>query len=563
MTIKQKIWAIPVLILIIFTGMLITIQKYSNETYSDITMMRNVEYPYLRQVEQLALAVSNIQQNLDAAVSTSDTDFIELAQNSAKTFEDTVGNIRLNTDKAALANQFSQMFNLFMSKALILTDDLINNNPIDVSKESRQMINALQALQALLQQEINGSNKRFDNAFSQIIEHTDDITVLNIILGIILGLSVSIISYLIIRSIFKRFDILQKGAARIAAGDYSGNFPTDGNDELTKVMTGFNTMESTLRNAVSTQVKTQRMLETLNQELELRVRKRTNKLSKTLEELKQMQNQLLQSEKLASLGQLSAGVAHEINNPIGFISSNMNSLSQYINEIFKLLGTYEEAESQLQDSQLLINIQTIKEEVDINFIKGDIKDLILESEDGISRVKKIVQDLKNFCHVDDEEWQLSDIHNGIDSTLNIAQNEIKYKANVIKEYGDIPLVECILSQLNQVFMNLLVNAAHAIEEQGTITIRTGQDENNWVWIQISDTGKGIEEEHLKNIFDPFFTSKAIGEGTGLGLSLSYGIIQKHNGRIEVDTTVGKGSTFTVWIPLKQSKPLPETPIQVQ
>jgi len=546
------------MMLIIFMGMLITIHNFSRETHSNIALMRDTEYPFLRQIEQLNLTLSSIQENLEAAVSTGDGDFIIQAKTRAKTFEDIVNKIRLDTDKVVLANQFSQMFNDFMSNALTLTDHLIKSQQINSTTESESMVNALHTLQNLLQQEIINSNKRYDNSFTLIDENADDIIELNIVLGIILILVASIISYIIIRSIFKRFDILQKGAARIAAGDYGGNFPTEGNDELTKVMVGFNTMEGALKKSVSTQLKTQKMLEKLNQELELRVKRRTSKLSKTLEELKQMQNQLLQSEKLASLGQLSAGVAHEINNPIGFISSNITSLSQYIDEIFKLLATYEEAENQLQDSKLLMNIQTIKEEVDIDFVKEDIKDLILESEDGVSRVKKIVQDLKNFCHVDDEEWQLLDIHNALDSTLNIIQNEIKYKANVIQEYGDIPLVECIQSQLNQVFMNLLVNAAHAIEEQGCITIRTGHDGNNWAWVQVSDNGKGIEKEHLKKIFDPFFTSKPVGTGTGLGLSLSYGIVQKHNGRIEVDTTVGKGSTFTVWLPVKQSQESSET-----
>jgi signal transduction histidine kinase len=174
-----------------------------------------------------------------------------------------------------------------------------------------------------------------------------------------------------------------------------------------------------------------------------------------------------------------------------------------------------------------------------------------ESKDGITRVKNIVQNLKDFSHVDaSDEWHYADLHSGINSTLNIVNNEIKYKANVVKEYGAIPEVECLLSQLNQVFMNLLVNAAHAIEERGTITIRTGQ-KGDEVWVEVTDTGKGIAPEHLKKIFDPFFTTKPIGKGTGLGLSLSYGIVQKHHGRIEVQSEIGKGTIFRVWLPIKQ------------
>ena len=179
-----------------------------------------------------------------------------------------------------------------------------------------------------------------------------------------------------------------------------------------------------------------------------------------------------------------------------------------------------------------------------------------ESKDGITWVKQIVQNLKDFSHVDtSDEWHFADLRNGLDSTLSIVNNEIKYKANVVKEYGDIPEVECLPSQLNQVFMNLLVNAAHAIEERGTITIHTGTirtgQQGEEVWVEVADTGKGIAPEHLKKIFDPFFTTKPIGKGTGLGLSLSYGIIQKHHGRIEVQSEIGKGTTFRVWLPVKQ------------
>jgi signal transduction histidine kinase len=165
--------------------------------------------------------------------------------------------------------------------------------------------------------------------------------------------------------------------------------------------------------------------------------------------------------------------------------------------------------------------------------------------------KVIVQSLKDFSHADvTDEWRFSSLRSGLDSTLNIVNNEIKYKAEVIREYGDIPDVECLPSQLNQVFMNLLVNAAHAIEEHGTITVRTGKERDE-VWVDIVDTGHGIPPEHLQKIFDPFFTTKPVGKGTGLGLSLSYGIVQKHHGRFEVKSEVGRGTTFRVWLPVKQ------------
>lgn len=267
--------------------------------------------------------------------------------------------------------------------------------------------------------------------------------------------------------------------------------------------------------------------------------------------LEEAQNHLLQSEKMASIGQLAAGVAHEINNPIGYVFSNLGTLEQYVQDTLELLNLYEQAERLIADSEVREQIRTTREKLDIAFLKEDLRALMEESREGIIRVKQIVQNLKDFAHVDvAEEWHFSDLHKGLDSTLSIVKNEIKYKADLVKEYGIIPEVECLSSQINQVFMNLLVNAAHAIEEHGIITISTGV-KGDEVWVSISDTGKGIAPEHITKIFDPFFTTKPIGQGTGLGLSLSYSIIQKHHGRIEVQSEVGKGATFHLWLPIRQ------------
>ncbi|MEW6313820.1 MAG: PAS domain S-box protein [Pseudomonadota bacterium] len=279
------------------------------------------------------------------------------------------------------------------------------------------------------------------------------------------------------------------------------------------------------------------------------------KLKQTNEKLEQAQNQLMQSEKMASVGQLAAGVAHEINNPIGYVYSNLGSLEKYLNEMFGLLNTYEQAEASIADAAMAERVRQEKQKADLEFLREDMGLLMRESKEGITRVKKIVQDLKDFSHVDqDEEWKMEDLHKGLDTTLSIVHNDLKYKARVVKEYGDVPEIECIMSQLNQVFMNMLVNAGHAIEdhgkEQGVIALRTGC-QGNEVWVAISDTGKGIAPENLKRIFDPFFTTKPVGKGTGLGLSLSYGIVQKHHGRIEVESEVGKGTTFKVILPIRQ------------
>jgi signal transduction histidine kinase len=272
-----------------------------------------------------------------------------------------------------------------------------------------------------------------------------------------------------------------------------------------------------------------------------------------IKKLEETQNQLMQSDKLASIGQLAAGVAHEINNPIGYVYSNLGTLRNYVNDIFSLLECYEQAESSITNEEVLTRIKVLKEKLDIIFMKDDLGALMDESKDGITRVKNIVQSLKDFSHADTlDEWREADLLQGLNSTLNIVNNEIKYKAEVVKDYGNIPAIECLPSQLNQVFMNILINAAHAIEDHGTIRIQSLQ-RNDEVCIEISDTGKGIAPEHIHKIFDPFFTTKPIGKGTGLGLSLSYGIIQKHHGHIDVQSEVGKGTTFKIWLPIKQPR----------
>lgn len=269
-------------------------------------------------------------------------------------------------------------------------------------------------------------------------------------------------------------------------------------------------------------------------------------LNKRLEEA---HNQLLQSEKMASIGQLAAGVAHELNNPIGFVHSNLGTLDGYVHDLMAIFEAYESLAADAGDSPQRRGVERLIDERDFAFLKSDIFNLLAESRDGLGRVRKIVQDLKSFSRVGEQEWKEADLHQGLDSTLNIVWNELKYKARVVKEYGEIPPVFCLVSQLNQVFMNILVNAGHAIEGQGVITIRTRCDGDSGVCVEICDTGRGIAPEHLNRIFDPFFTTKPVGTGTGLGLSLSYSIIERHKGRIEVESEVGVGSTFRILLPV--------------
>jgi len=267
-------------------------------------------------------------------------------------------------------------------------------------------------------------------------------------------------------------------------------------------------------------------------------------------QLKETQGHLIQSEKMASIGQLAAGVAHEINNPLGYIYSNLNTLKNYLTDLEQVAAMAEKMAGELPaENSLAVEFNQLVKELDLEFLQEDLQDLVKESIEGATRAKKIVQDLRDFSRIDKQEREIFDVEEGISATLNIVHNELKYKADIVKEYGGIKPIECVGAQLNQVFMNLLVNAAHSIEDFGKITVRTGYDGEKFAWVEVEDTGKGIPEDVKNKIFDPFFTTKPVGKGTGLGLSLSYKIIKDHHGHFEVDSVVGKGTKFRVYLPI--------------
>lgn len=277
---------------------------------------------------------------------------------------------------------------------------------------------------------------------------------------------------------------------------------------------------------------------------------RTLNLEKLLD---QNTKRLIQNEKMASIGQLAAGVAHEINNPVGFVSSNLESLKEYVEVLIDLVDKYDNIETLLRSKEakkvdaILAEIKQIKEKEDFDFIQTDIYDLLSQSHEGTQRVVEIVRGLKSFARVDDEILSEASINEIIDSALKLVWNELKYKCELKKHYADLPKIRCYSNQLCQVFMNILVNASHAIEEKGIITIKT-EFVDEEIRVHISDTGSGIDESNLSMLFNPFFTTKPVGQGTGLGLSISYGIVEKHQGDIEIKSTVGEGSTFTIKIP---------------
>lgn len=275
---------------------------------------------------------------------------------------------------------------------------------------------------------------------------------------------------------------------------------------------------------------------------------RLHELSVLNAKLEDAQNQLLQQDKMASIGQLAAGVAHEINNPVGFVSSNLKTLRQYASGLLALSGAYEAARLAPGDAALASALDRKRREVEVDYLVDDLPQLLDECDDGLDRVKRIVLDLKGFSRVDHVDWQEADLNVGLQSTLNVVRHEVKNKADIKTQLPQLPLVTCLAGQLNQVFMNLIVNAAQAIGDLGTITVSSGV-QDHWVWMQVTDTGCGISEAAQRRIFEPFYTTKEVGKGTGLGLSLSFSIVQKHGGNIQVHSAPGQGSAFRVWVPV--------------
>ena len=292
-------------------------------------------------------------------------------------------------------------------------------------------------------------------------------------------------------------------------------------------------------------------------ELVLQLQQRNEDVERVLQRLTQMQTILVQSEKMASLGQLTAGIAHEINNPLAFVSSNLNRFKEYFHDVRSLLSDWMEfaksSTGKETNGQQLAALQSKTLRTDLAFIDQDFEVLMEHTAEGAGRIRNIVEQLRGFAHVSNAIFVPAQINQILEQTLTLVWNELKYKTTVVKELGDLPPVECNDGELQQLFVNLLINAAHAIPEKGEISIRTfGSVEE--VRIEIADTGSGIRKDHLNKIFDPFFTTKAVGKGTGLGLWIVSTIVQNHQGKIKVDSEVGKGTLFTITLPVHHTGP---------
>ena len=373
---------------------------------------------------------------------------------------------------------------------------------------------------------------------------------------------VAIFSFILSLYLTRQLKKLQFAAKVISSGNYNHLIPVHSRDELSEVFESFNKMSQSLKFSNEVRLDYQQQLELLNANLEIRVKEQTKQLSQSNQELstaykklKSTQQQLLQSEKMASLGQMAAGVAHEINNPLGFVKGNLDTLSEYFKVYQLLLSHYktllEESSNHLPISSHA-KIQDIKDleiSEDIDFIKNDVNQLFTDSLEGMIRVGDIARGLKSFARADNHsQKETLDIHHCINTALRFAKPNINPNCKITTQFGSLPQVNCHQTQLIQVFTNFVVNASQAIHDEGEINIRT-ERLDEYIRISIKDNGEGINQEHLKCIFDPFFTTKPVGKGTGLGLSISHGIIKEHQGDIQVISQKNIGTEFIISLPI--------------
>lgn len=352
---------------------------------------------------------------------------------------------------------------------------------------------------------------------------------------------------------------LVAAAKGVAAGNLAVQLDSTRKDELGHLAQSFNQMTAALREAREKMQRQAEAMQTINEELEEKTRhlqeqnaeiaQKNHDLENALQKLKRTQQQLVQSEKMASLGQLTAGIAHEINNPVNFVSANVNPLRRDLADLFDIIARYEEISAAAHLQEHFVSVNELKQKLDFSYVQQEVESLLNGIQEGAQRTADIVRGLRNFTRLDEDARKPADINKNIESTLLMLQHQLKNRVEVIKDFGNMPEIMCYPGKLNQALLNILSNASQAIEGRGKIFIKTLYD-GEIVTISIKDTGKGMTEAVKQHIFEPFFTTKEIGEGTGLGLSITYGIIEAHDGNIEVYSEPGKGSEFVITLPAR-------------
>lgn len=402
------------------------------------------------------------------------------------------------------------------------------------------------------------ATKRAEKTF----EHTKNFLRLILFFAITIAI---FFTYLMIRLITIPIKQLDNAAASVAKGNLNFWLDINSKDEIGRLATTFMQMAKTLKEykfrteeQAFKLLNQQKELQKANEELikkseylelqKFHIEEKNRELTEALNNLKITQNQLIQSEKLASLGQLTAGIAHEINNPLNFVLSNIAPLRRDLYDLLELIKKYDEAIQSFSKTEKIDELEVYKATIDYNYLINEIENLLDGMDEGAKRTADIVKGLRNFSRMDEGVKKLTDINAGIESTLVMLKNEIKGRIDVELNLGDIPKIMCYSGKINQVFLNLLSNAKDAIKDKGKIIIKTYND-NDYVYISIKDNGIGIKEEIKNKIFEPFYTTKEVGKGTGLGLSITYGIIQDHKGKIEVFSKEGEGTEFLISLPI--------------
>ncbi len=539
MTLRTKFTLVLVPLLLVSVTAVIFAIYGSTNIKTKTGFVKNDIFPVLSITNKLNDNIKDTKSGFIDAIN-GDEFFADQISTTQLTFNKTIDTLFQITHDPEL-EQVKINYNGFVRIALSIGNKIIAN-PDEFSDD----INIISVKSQKLTEQIAAYKTKKEAQFSTALFSIDSSSDNFINAFILVGLSMLIVMLILIKIILSSTTTIKNlatDAEELSKGDLKKEIPVTRSDELGILEGSFERMRSSLNGLINN--------------LELKVEERTQDLNKknaalneTLSKLKQAQTQLIQSEKMVSLGQLTAGIAHEINNPINFVLNGIMPLEANIADLFELVGLYiKNLESPSPD--LVDIIKELKEEIEYEELKPEILGLCNSIKIGAKRTSEIVNGLRTFSRTDEHEKKLTDIHEGLDSTLAILSAKLKGRVEVVKEYASLPHIDCFPGQLNQVFMNIISNANQAIgDATGTITITTKKVDDDTISIGIKDDGPGMSDEIKEKIFEPFFTTKDVGEGTGLGMSITFGIIQKHNGSIDIDTKLGVGTEFLITIPMK-------------
>ncbi|MCU0548096.1 MAG: ATP-binding protein [Leptolyngbya sp. Prado105] len=574
MRISSKFSSSSIVIAIVMAAVLVGGQSWVRRAQEDIFIKRQKLNDGLEAVHQMRANLRGQVNRLKDIVLLNDQNSSDFKQEQ-QGFLDAINQFERgfggNVEVAQIKNQF-QSLKRISSKTLKPSDHPIEHLQADFSEINRFEADISRHLEKLLKDFLQKDGEsRKELGRLKRIDQVVTYAALGLII-LVLGAQYWLILMPVIRSIEK----LQFGASELAQGNlnYRLNFNTG--DEIEQLANEFDHMTDRLRESyvslldrstevivtnqkLETEITERKVIELDLRESEALLRQQKLDLEAAIQELQHAQFQLIQSEKMSSLGQLVAGIAHEINNPVNFIHGNVVYVDRYVKDITELVEICQ------QKAPELVSEFEDERDLELSFIQQDLGKILSSMKIGTERIRQIVLSLKSFSRMDEAEFKPVNIHEGIDSTLMILQHRLEQRnlpaIQIVKDYDDLPCVECYAGQLNQVFMNIIANAIDALEDKHSTTnahikIRTSMIYSNWVEIAISDNGCGIPESARSRIFDPFFTTKPVGRGTGMGMSISYQIItQKHKGKLDYTSTLGEGTEFVIQIPIQQTIPI--------